>query len=158
MLIPVDMLDVCTRREERAAMGFPQDIRSLARLNKLLDELGGDEFLDEIGQKCQRLREQEQRQPQPVRTMAPRVEAMLGNLLYRMYAELMEQHGREPHGSKQLRAILERTDGLRAHAIEVAMCSQSPAQLRMRLIRDGTLPDEPVIEELPHWEWLPRSR
>jgi hypothetical protein len=24
----------------------------------------------------------------------------------------------------------------------------------MRLIRDGTLPDEPVIEELPRWEWV----
>jgi hypothetical protein len=27
-----------------------------------------------------------------------------------------------------------------------ARCSKSPAELRTRLIRDGTIPDEPVIE------------
>jgi hypothetical protein len=81
-------------------MGFPQDIRGLEDLNKLLDEIGTDELLDEIGtdelldesgEEHQRQREQELRQPQPVRTITPRVEATLGNLLFQMKAELWAQ-------------------------------------------------------------------
>jgi hypothetical protein len=38
--------------------------------------------------------------------------------------------------------------------VAVAVRSHSPAELRMRLIRDGTLPDVPVIDELARWEWV----
>jgi hypothetical protein len=91
------------------------------------------------------------------RTMTPWVEAALGHLLYRMQAELWAQYRREPYGTARQRAILERMGAVHDHMCKVAARSQSPANLRMRLTRDGTLPDEPVIEGLPRWEWLPRS-
>jgi hypothetical protein len=75
-----------------------------------------------------------------------------------MKAALWAQCRREPCGTEQQRAILERMDTLHDHVVKVAVRSQLPAELCMRLIRDGTLPDEPVIEWLPRWEWLPRSR
>jgi hypothetical protein len=84
----------------------------------------------------------------------PRVEAALGTLIDQM-------HRSRPPLPEEPRARMAEIlcrDAIRTHMQAVAVRSQSPAELRMRLIRDGTIPDEPVIEELPRWEWLPRSR
>jgi hypothetical protein len=45
-----------------------------------------------------------------------------------------------------VRAILERMSALHLHTMKVAARSKSLAELRMRLIRDGTIRDEAVIE------------
>jgi hypothetical protein len=128
-------------------MGFPQDIRSLEGLNKLLDEL----LLEE-----EREREQQQDQDllavaEHAHRMTPRVEATLGNLIGQMHRS-RPPLPEEPYART---AEIFRRDAIRTHMVKVAVRSHSPAELRMRLIRDGTIPDEPVIERLLRWEWLP---
>jgi hypothetical protein len=82
--------------------------------------------------------------------MTPRVEAALGHLAWRMQVELFAQYRRQqavqPYDSAKVRAILERMGALHDHMCKVALRSQSPEVLRMRLLRDGTIPDAPVIE------------
>ena len=78
--------------------------------------------------------------------MTPWLEEALGHLLCRAKAELWAQYYREPWGSKAQRAILQRISAVHSHMCKVAVRSKSPAELRTRLIRDGTIRDEPVIE------------
>jgi len=127
-------------------MGFPQDLKLTPELEQELEDFENE------------WHEQERRR----RPHWPRVEAALGTLLGRAQAPLWAQYHRQqaiqPYDPAKTSAILERIGAVHDHMIKVAVRSHSPAELRMRLIRDGRIPDEPVIEELPHWEWLPRSR
>jgi hypothetical protein len=123
-------------------MGFPQDLKLTPELEQELEDFENE------------WHEQERRR----RAHWPRVEATLGILLSRAKAELFAQYYRQqavqPYDPAKTRAILVRIGELHDHMVKVAVRSKSPAELRMRLIRDGTIPDEPVIEELPHWEWV----
>jgi hypothetical protein len=62
-----------------------------------------------------------------------------------MEAELFAQYRREPYEPVAKRAILERMGALHKHMCKVAARAQSPAEVRLRLIRDAAIADEPVI-------------
>jgi hypothetical protein len=117
-----------------------------------------EQWLDDNYEDVQReVREiQERREPWRRRPHWPRLEAALGTLIGQMH----RSRGPLPEEHPARLAEIFRRDAIRTHMQAVAVRSHSPAELRMRLIRDGTIPDEPVIEELPRWEWLwlPRSR
>jgi hypothetical protein len=107
-----------------------------------------EKFLDDNFEDVQR--EVLEKQPWRRRPHWPRVEAALGTLIDQMH----RSRGRLPEEPRARLAEIFRRDAIREHMQAVAVRSQSPAELRMRLIHDGTIPDEPVIEELPRWEWL----
>jgi hypothetical protein len=78
--------------------------------------------------------------------MTPRVEEALGHLLCRAKAELWAEYRRGPYDPVTKPTILVRMCELHDHMCAVAARSKSPAELRTRLIRDGSIPDVPIIE------------
>jgi hypothetical protein len=123
--------------EGERAMGFPQDIRSLESLNKLLDELEEE-----------REREREEQEPPTSDEPADRgrvaaVEtSVVMHAVQHLLDELLEQVFGQPlptHPDER-RALLEATWAREGRFIAAYMESKTPEELRAALIADDTLP------------------
>jgi hypothetical protein len=105
-------------------------------VERLVDVLEAER---ERGERERQQQEQQELTP-AVLMMLPRKEEALGHLISQI---LVPPYPENPRARS---AEILRRDAKRMHMLKVSARSKSPAELRTRLIRDGTIPDEPVIE------------